>query len=902
MSRVTPLAAIARLPAAGDNTAIAVRTLRPGLRVAGPLGEFTLSHGVLEGHRFAIEPIAQDGPLLSWGLPFGYALRALVPGDYLCNDGLLAALRSRPLPHALPESGNFRNFSQPYVLDESKFVPGKALPRASGPRTFQGYGRGPKRGVGTRNYLVIMASSVAANPFVRALAAQLQAQVPAGGGLDGVVPVAHTEGSRHGAHNEPLVLRTLAGMMVHPNVGAVLLVGQADRGLQPTDVLAFAERARYPLAAVRHDHFILTGEHDSELARAAEQVTPWLAELAAESRTTHSASYLRVALQCGGSDAFSGVSGNPLAGAVARELIAQGGSANHAETNELVGAESYMLASCRNLGVARKFLGFIARYRELAGRHGHTLEANPSGGNFYRGLYNIAIKSIGAANKKDPALRLDYAIDYAEPMTGPGFYFMNSPGNDLESIAGQVASGVNLIFFITGNGSVTNFPFVPTLKFVTTTGRYQLLSHDMDVNAGAYLDGTPFDELTAQTTELALRVASGERSVGERAGHSQVQIWRDWFQGDDGAYATGLGHDDQVAGRAPLAVRPLPPPPGEFTALAHPAGHALERQGLILPTSLCSGQVARLITDRLNRDALGQQHGVTRFVTLPHTEGCGVSAGRSEDLLKRVLLGHLLHPTVSQALLLEHGCEKTHNDYLREALVHAGRDPETFGWASIQLDGGIAQVGHKVARWFEQSLAAAAPPVPVTRPLASLRLGLAAWGPLPAAWPVALATLTRQFASNGGLVVIPTNAPFIGPRWLAGVLGDDFELQGTLSFAAPASGSGLHFMACDTEQPGEILTGLAATGVDLILVVLAGGPVPAHPLVPVLQVSSDHATTLRYAADLDWCGPQGTSEDELVTAMHELLARAASQHYRPRRDRLGLTEFQVPRGRTGFSM
>ena len=127
-------------------------------------------------------------------------------------------------------------------------------------------------------------------------------------------------------------------------------------------------------------------------------------------------------------------------------------------------------------------------------------------------------------------MRVDRVIEYAQPMRGGGFYFMDSPGNDLESVAGQVAAGANMIFFTTGNGSITNFPFVPTIKFVTTTNRFNLLSKDMDVNAGAYLDGTPMDELGQEVFERTLRAASGEKTVGERAGHSQVSIWRDWKQ------------------------------------------------------------------------------------------------------------------------------------------------------------------------------------------------------------------------------------------------------------------------------------------------------------------------------------------------------------------------------------
>ena len=134
--------------------------------------------------------------------------------------------------------------------------------------------------------------------------------------------------------------------------------------------------------------------------------------------------------------------------------------------------------------------------------------------------------------KKHPDSSLDAVIDYAEPMREGGFYFMDSPGNDLESIAGQVASGCNMIFFTTGNGSITNFPFVPTIKVVTTTERFKLLEKDMDVNAGSYMQGKSMDDLGEETLELTIKVASGQKSVGEKAGHAQVQLWRNWQQKD----------------------------------------------------------------------------------------------------------------------------------------------------------------------------------------------------------------------------------------------------------------------------------------------------------------------------------------------------------------------------------
>src|SRR5262249_33758097 len=143
--------------------------------------------------------------------------------------------------------------------------------------------------------------------------------------------------------------------------------------------------------------------------------------------------------------------------------------------------------------------------------------------------------SLGAVHKKDPRTRLDTVIDYAQPLAiipDPGFTFMNGPGNDLEGIAGQVGAGCNLIVFVTGNGSVTNFPFVPTLKIVTTTRRHSLLIHEMDINAGRYLDGEPMESLTAESFDLLVATASGRKTKGEHAGHSQVSLWRNWRQTD----------------------------------------------------------------------------------------------------------------------------------------------------------------------------------------------------------------------------------------------------------------------------------------------------------------------------------------------------------------------------------
>jgi altronate dehydratase len=540
------------------------------------------------------------------------------------------------------------------------------------------------------------------------------------------------------------------------------------------------------------------------------------------------------------------------------------------------------------------------RFKERVAWHGSTAEGNPSGGNKFRGLYNIALKSIGAAMKLDPEVRLDYAIEYGQRMQQPGFYFMDSPGNDLESVAGQVAAGCNMIFFTTGNGSITNFPFVPTLKIVTTTRRYQLLPHEMDVNAGAYLDGTPMAELAQQMLDLTVEVASGRRSVGETAGHAQVQIWRNWRQTDT-AHLNQLLQRPQPDGASLPVKKSLPASNLHFQARRTPVGHTTDQIGLILPTSLCAGQIARMTADRLNQQGLGRAQGLSRFVSLVHTEGCGASSGSSEELYVRTLLGYLTHPLVKHCLLLEHGCEKTHNDYMRHAIEQLGLDPGRFGWASIQLDGGIENVMHKIESWFAGELAAADGPIYETVGLEVLRLGLLTAGPVTAAVAESLAQLTCAVVGAGGTVVVPDHAGLLAPQevYRAETVGDR-PVHPSLAYGQPFVAPGFHIMETQSGHWIETLTGLGATGVELILTYVGEHPMPGHPLVPVIQVTAAETVQQRYGQDLDLilAGEAAGWTDQIL----QLLARVISHQYTPRLQRQGNIDFQITRGLLGVSL
>ncbi|KAJ9448983.1 Altronate dehydratase, partial [Diplonema papillatum] len=496
------LQSIANVAALGDSCAIAVRHLHAGL--AFLLSEddptvYTLSHEVLEGHRFAVQFVARGKELLSWGLAFGVALKDIPVGGYIVNHLMLHALKGRrEVAWALPAEPNFRDISSSLdsavELDET--FTAKVSKKGTQPSSlsFLGYARADGS-VGTRNNIVILGITGNSARFARAAVehlakntsplsrSALAKQYP---NIDGIVPVAHNEGAAEQQNNADLVNRVITNYLRHPNVGAAVILASPQDSAVTAETVANELYREHGIDArglgnteiSNNFAFLnLTDDWQADLEACA-AVALQLAPVANSTpRSKQNVSKLRIALQCGGSDAFSGITGNPLVGDVAQRVVLAGGSAILAETPELVGAEPYILQNCASRAVAEEFLKTIRQYMEYADRHKQDAAGNPSGGNLFRGLYNIGLKSLGASRKMPEDTTLDGILPYGRyfPGSQAGYFFMDSPGNDLESIAGQVATGCNLVFFVTGNGAITNFPFVPTLKVVTTSGRFQKL-------------------------------------------------------------------------------------------------------------------------------------------------------------------------------------------------------------------------------------------------------------------------------------------------------------------------------------------------------------------------------------------------------------------------------------------
>jgi altronate hydrolase len=240
-------------------------------------------------------------------------------------------------------------------------------------------------------------------------------------------------------------------------------------------------------------------------------------------RETVPASELMLALQCGGSDGYSGITANPALGAAVDLLVKHGGTAILSETPEIYGAEHLLTRRAATREVGEKLVELIQWWEDYTSRNRGEMNNNPSPGNKAGGLTTILEKSLGAA-AKGGTTTLTGVYRYAEPVTAKGFVFMDTPGYDPVSATGQVAGGANVLCFTTGRGSAYGCKPTPSMKLATNSEIYRRMIDDMDINCGDILDGVSIEDKGREIFEAILRVASGERTKSEGLGYGDAEF------------------------------------------------------------------------------------------------------------------------------------------------------------------------------------------------------------------------------------------------------------------------------------------------------------------------------------------------------------------------------------------
>ena len=480
-----------------DNVLVAKTALALGQEIS-ELGVRTRAQ-VPAGHKIAARRIAAGEQVKKYDTVIGVATRDLEPGDYVHS-------------HNLQLVDYYRDPAFGADVQPVDYVP--EAERA----TFQGFVR-PGGGVGTRNFIGILSSVNCSATVIKRIAAHFTPErLAAYPHVDGVAAFAQTSGCGMSSPSEhfDVLRRTLAGYARHPNLAGVLIVGLGCERNQ-VDSLVDSQglkEGKLLRTMVMQDVGGTRATIEAGI-RAIEEMLPIANEAR---RTTVSASHLKIGLECGGSDGFSGITANPGLGAAMDILVRHGGTAILSETPEIHGVEFMLTRRAISPEVGQKLLDRLAWWEKYTAGQNAQFNGVVGHGNQAGGLANIFEKSLGSAMKGGTTpLRAVY--EYAEPITENGFVFMDSPGYDPVASTGQIASGAQLICFTTGRGSMFGSKPAPTIKLASNTPMFTRLEEDMDINCGVVIDGEcTVAELGQRIFEQILRHASGEQTKSELLG------------------------------------------------------------------------------------------------------------------------------------------------------------------------------------------------------------------------------------------------------------------------------------------------------------------------------------------------------------------------------------------------
>ncbi len=457
------------------------------------------------GHKIATTDINIEEPVKKYGQIIGFATQIIKSGEHIHIHNCAV-----------------KDFERDYgFCSNSKSTDYVELTKKA---TFEGIIRSNGQ-VGTRNYIGVLASVNCSTTVSRYISDAFQSDILVNfPNVDGVVALVHGNGcgmsDQSGTYFN--LQRTLCGYIRHPNFAGVLVVGlgcevnQIDSLLKACNV--------NPCSNLQ----ILTIQELGGTAATIRQGIACIRDMLPKAnqvkRQTVTVEHLTVALQCGGSDGYSGITANPALGVAADLIVQNGGTVILSETPETYGAEHLLTQRAVNDEVAQKLVERIFWWEDYTARNNGEMNNNPSPGNKAGGLTTIIEKSLGAIAKGGTTNLVD-VYRYAQPIVTKGLVFMDSPGYDPCSVTGQVASGANIICFTTGRGSVFGCKPVPSLKIASNTPMYQRMKEDMDVNCGLIVDGdATILEMGKYIFQCILDIASGKKSKSEELGFGDCEF------------------------------------------------------------------------------------------------------------------------------------------------------------------------------------------------------------------------------------------------------------------------------------------------------------------------------------------------------------------------------------------
>ncbi len=481
-----------------DNVAVAINPLKAGEELTIDGRKITVNQDTPAGHKIMLTDLSEGEDVIKYGYPIGHVCMNVKQGDFVNENQIKTNL-----------AGLLEYTYNPVKVDLD-------IPLEN--RTFRGYRR--KNGdVGVRNEIWVIPTVGCVNGVANQLAEQLRMET-GGKGVDAIVSYPHNYGCSQLGDDHENTKKILRDMVLHPNAGAVLVVGLGCENNQPDIFKEFVgevdeERVQY----------IVTQRIEGDEVEEGMKVLRKLYEVASKDvREDVPLSELRVGLKCGGSDGFSGITANPLLGMFSDYLIAQGGTSVLTEVPEMFGAETILMNRCENKELFDQTVSLINDFKSYFLSHGEPVGENPSPGNKAGGISTLEEKALGCTQKCGK----DYVrgvMGYGERLAAKGLNLLSAPGNDLVASTALASCGCHIVLFTTGRGTPFG-TYVPTMKISTNSALAKNKPTWIDFNAGVIVENEPMEETCKRFIDYIIRVASGEPVNNEKKGYREIAIFK----------------------------------------------------------------------------------------------------------------------------------------------------------------------------------------------------------------------------------------------------------------------------------------------------------------------------------------------------------------------------------------
>jgi len=477
-----------------DNVMVALENITSGTVV----NDIVVLSDIVQGHKIALKDIKKGEDIIKYGFSIGHATADIKKGEHVHVHNVATNL------------GETLSYEYKPLFEKINIK--------SKDRSINVYKR-PNGDIGIRNELWIIPTVGCIVGQARQIAKIFAQNHPELDNYDGIHVFSHPFGCSQMGDDHENTKETLQNISLHPNAGGVLVLGL---GCENNQVKEFRESYQYDPNRIK---FLVMQEVDDEISEANQLLETLYQILIKDKRQKTPISQLKVGVKCGGSDGFSGITGNPLLGKFTDYLTHYGGSIVQTEVPEMFGAEKIFMQRAQNKEVFEKIVKMINDFKEYYNSHNQVIYDNPSPGNKNGGITTLEDKSLGCTQKGGQAIVVD-ALEHTQRVTKKGLNLISAPGNDLVSVTTLAMSGAHLVLFSTGRGTPFG-GFVPTIKVSTNTDIYNRKKSWIDFNAGQLVDGKVMDDVLEEFIDFIVDTANGRKTNNEQNEFREIAIFKD---------------------------------------------------------------------------------------------------------------------------------------------------------------------------------------------------------------------------------------------------------------------------------------------------------------------------------------------------------------------------------------